>query len=119
MLRLVEFLKKVAFKDFRFYAIISFLFLIIFFTQKNLWFGDQSKANLKKLEREILLLSEERLELENQNKLLEEEKIKLSSGREAIEGLARSELGLIKPGEKFYIFESIKQEDISKIPEIN
>ena len=117
MLRLVEFLKKVAFKDFRFYAIISFLFLIIFFTQKNLWFGDQSKANLKKLEREILLLSEERLELENQNKLLEEEKIKLSSGREAIEGLARSELGLIKPGEKFYIFESIKQEDISKIPE--
>ena len=82
MLRLVEFLKKVAFKDFGFYAIISFLFLIIFLTQKNLWFGDQSKANLKKLEREILLLSEERLELENQNKLLEEEKIKLSSGRE-------------------------------------
>ena len=119
MLRLVVFLKNVAFKDFRFYATISFLFLIIFFTQKNLWFGDQSKANLKNLEKEILILSEERLELENQNKLLEEEKIKLSSGREAIEGLARSELGLIKPGEKFYIFESIKQEDISKIPEIN
>ena len=119
MLRLVEFLKKLAFKDFRFYAIISFLFLIIFFTQKNLWFGDQSKANLKNLEKEILILSEERLELENQNRLLEEEKIKLSSGREAIEGLARSELGLIKPGEKFYIFESMKQEDISKIPEIN
>jgi len=41
MLRLVVFLKKVAFKDFRFYATISFLFLIIFFTQKNLWFGEQ------------------------------------------------------------------------------
>ena len=119
MLRLVVFLKKVAFKDFRFYATISFLFLIIFFTQKNLWFGDQSKADLRNLEKEILILSEERLKLENQNKLLEEEKIKLSSGREAIEGLARSELGLIKPGEKFYIFEPIKQEDISKIPEIN
>ena len=51
--------------------------------------------------------------------LVKEEKIKLSSGREAIEGLARSELGLIKPGERFYIFEPVKQEDISKKPEIN
>ena len=32
------------------------------------------------------------------------EKEKFSMGRNAIEGLARSELGLIKPGEIFYQF---------------
>ena len=35
---------------------------------------------------------------------LEKEKKRLNSGIEAIEGLARSELGLIKPGEIFYQF---------------
>ena len=42
--------------------------------------------------------------------MLDAEKIKLSSGRDAIEGLARSELGLIKPGESFYIFSDQKSD---------
>ena len=44
------------------------------------------------------------LELERKNMLLEEEKRRLSSSRNAIEGLARQDLGLIKPGETFYKF---------------
>jgi cell division protein FtsB len=119
MLRLVEFLKKIRSKDLKFYATISVLFLIIVFTQKNIWFGDQSRVDLRNLEKEILTLTEEKIRLENQNKLLEEEKIKLSSGREAIEGLARSELGLIKPGEKFYIFEAAVKEDTLTVAEVN
>ena len=53
--------------------------------------------------------------MERKNLLLEQEKNRLSSGREAIEGLARSELGLIKPGETFYKFkpEQIKDKEIN------
>lgn len=119
MFRLIQFLKKIRSKELKFYATISILFLIIVFTQKNIWFGEQSRMDLRNLEKEILTLTEEKIRLENQNKLLEEEKIKFSSGREAIEGLARSELGLIKPGEKFYIFEAAVKEDTSTVAEVN
>lgn len=119
MLRLNKFIQKTKSKDLRFYIAISALFLVIAFTQKNIWFGEQSRSDLKVLEKEILALTEERTRLENDNRLLEEEKIKLSSGRETIEGLARSELGLIKPGEKFYIFEATLEEDISISSEVN
>ena len=74
---------------------------------------------MKNLKKEILTLTEEKIKLKNQNKLLEKEKIKLSSGRETIEGLARSELGLIKPGEKFYIFESNLEDETSRESQVN
>mgnify|MGYP006155306077 FL=1 len=119
MFRLVEFFRKVGARDFRFYTAISLLLLIVFFTQNNIWFGDQSRADLKILQEEIVFLEEEKLRLKNENKLLNEEKIKLSSGRETIEGLARSELGLIKPGEKFYIFEDKDSEQKPTKSELN
>ena len=119
MPRLNKVIQKTKSKDLRFYIAISVLFLVVVFTQKNIWFGEQSRSDLRILEKEISALTEERIRLENENKLLEEEKIKLSSGRETIEGLARSELGLIKPGEKFYIFEAILEEDISISSEVN
>lgn len=46
------------------------------------------------------------VELKKDNKILAEERDKLSSGREALEGAARYELGMIKPGEKFYVFKN-------------
>lgn len=119
MLWLNKFIQKTKSKDLSFYIAISVLFLVVVFTQKNIWFGEQSRSDLRVLEKEISALTEERIRLENENKLLEEEKIKLSSGRETIEGLARSELGLIKPGEKFYIFEATLEEDISISSEVN
>ena len=42
--------------------------------------------------------------IENNNQALIEEKEKLNSGKEALEGVARLELGMIKPGETFYVF---------------
>ena len=45
-----------------------------------------------------------------ENKTLEEERDKLSLGREAIEGVARTELGLIKSGETFYVFKDTQEE---------
>jgi len=42
--------------------------------------------------------------IKEQNQELLKEKQKLSSGKEALEGAARIELGMIKQGEKFYVF---------------
>ena len=42
------------------------------------------------------------------------EKQKLSSGKEALEGAARIELGMIKQGEKFYVFKEESSVDSLK-----
>ena len=79
-------------------------------TQFNYWFGDHNRSDLNSMKDEIGQISLENEELLYENKLLEEERDKLSSGREAIEGVARSELGLIKPGETFYVFKDTQEE---------
>ena len=79
-------------------------------TQFNYWFGDYNRSDLDSMKEEISRISVENEQLLLENKLLEEERDKLSSGREALEGVARSELGLIKPGETFYVFKDSKDE---------
>ena len=79
-------------------------------TQFNYWFGEYSRSDLNSMKEEISRISIENEELLLENNLLEEERNKLSSGREALEGVARSELGLIKPGETFYVFKDSKEE---------
>ena len=74
--------------------------------QINIWSGDYGYSNLNDLKEEFKEKEQLTLELERSNLLLEQEKEQLRSERNAIEGLARSELGLIKPGETFYKFQS-------------
>jgi len=79
-------------------------------------FGEFNYLLLGQLEEEVSFLEENNKKLDEKNRLLEEEKNKLLSGRRAIEGMARSELGLIKPGEIFYKFK--KEEELTKeLPE--
>ena len=68
MLWLNKFIQKTKSKDLRFYIAISLLFLVVVFTQKNIWFGEQSRSDLRVLEKEIAALTEERIRLENENK---------------------------------------------------
>ena len=110
MLWVINYFKKIFSGNIRFYLLVSILTLVIFMTQFNYWFGDYNKSDLNSMKEEIAQISIENEELLFENKLLEEEKDKLSSGREAIEGVARSELGLIKPGETFYVFKDAQEE---------
>ena len=110
MLWVIKYLKKTFSGNIRFYLLVSILTLVIFMTQFNYWFGDYNRSDLNSMKEEIAEISIENEELLFENKLLEEERDKLSSGRDAIEGLARSELGLIKPGETFYVFKDAKEE---------
>ena len=65
------------------------------------------------LREDIVIQEDQNEELFKKNAYLEKEKKRLNSGIEAIEGLARSELGLIKPGEIFYQFK--KNNEIREI----
>ena len=110
MLWLIKYFKKIFSGNIRFYLLVSILTLVIFMTQFNYWYGDYNRSDLNSMKEEIAQISIENEELLLENKLLEEERDKLSSGREAIEGVARSELGLIKPGETFYVFKNTQEE---------
>jgi cell division protein FtsB len=110
MLWVIKLFKKTFSGNIKFYLLVSILTLVIFMTQFNYWFGDYNRSDLNSMKEEIAQISIENEELLLENKLLEEERDKLSSGREAIEGVARSELGLIKPGETFYVFKDTQEE---------
>jgi len=97
-------------KDYLFYGTSLLLLLIILSVQIKIWTGESSFFGLKELKEEVVTLEDKKTSILRANKMLDAEKIKLSSGRDAIEGLARSELGLIKPGESFYIFSDQKSD---------
>jgi len=110
MLWLVKYLKETFREKYRFYLLALILISIIFLTQFNYWFGDYNRTDLNSMKEEIIKISIENEKLLLENKTLEEERDKLSLGREAIEGVARTELGLIKSGETFYVFKEAEEE---------
>ena len=87
-----------------FFSSCLILSCLIAVTQYQFWFGDYSKGDLNKLKDEIALVELETDIIKKKNQELLQEKNKLNSGKEALEGAARIELGMIKPGEKFYVF---------------
>ena len=111
--------EKVIGKEGLFY-ILSILLLIIFiYLHFNIWYGDYSYSKLVNLKKDIREKEESNIKLTRKNLELEEEKNKLVSGKSAIEGIARYELGLIKSGEVFYKFKSKKYKPQESNPDEN
>ena len=84
----------------KFLTLIMLLLLILL--QYRLWNGTGSLV-------EVNLLKEEIEKIKNQNEILKERNLSLTAevfdlkkGDEAIEEIARSEMGMIKDGETFY-----------------
>ena len=96
------------------FASFIILSLIIGLTQYQFWFGDFSRSDLQTLKEDMALVESEINLIKRQNQDLLEEKHKLSSGKEALEGAARTELGMIKQGEKFYVFKEESSDDSLK-----
>ena len=99
-------LKSLKKDDYIFLPLVLILSVLLIIVQVNIWTGDYSYSNLKNLKKELNDKKQLTIQLEESNLLLEEEKNQLRSERNAIEGLARSELGLIKPGETYYKFQT-------------
>ena len=97
-----------------FFASFIILSFIIGLTQYQFWFGDFSRSDLQTLKEDMALVESETNLIKEQNQDLLKEKQKLISGKEALEGAARIELGMIKQGEKFYVFKEESSVDSLK-----
>ena len=79
------------------------LLLILLGLHYRLWIGAGSWADVAALERKIDQQADKNERLVARNQLLEGEVISLKSGLDAIEERARSDLGMIKHNETFYL----------------
>ncbi len=82
------------------FGLLGFMFIVL---QYQLWFGDGSVRTLQLLELELAAQQANNEQLQQRNKLVEIEALDLKNGLEAVEERARSELGMIKKGETFYL----------------
>jgi len=71
-------------------------------TQYALWFGDKNAFDLYRLKQSYSQQEAKNEVLAHRNQTLVAEVIDLKQGGEAVETIARSQLGLIKQGESFY-----------------
>ena len=80
-------------------VIMIFLLLLL---QYRLWTGNGSLVEVNLLNDEIEKVKNENENLKERNLSLTAEVFDLKQGHEAIEEIARSEMGMIKDGETFY-----------------
>ena len=80
-------------------VIMVFLLLLL---QYRLWTGNGSLVEVNLLKDEIEKIKNENEKLNERNLSLTAEVFDLKQGHEAIEEIARSEMGMIKDGETFY-----------------
>lgn len=78
------------------------LLALLAFLQLRLWFGEGGRRSVADLERKVAAQARENGGLKQRNAALAAEVEDLKSGEAAVEDRARSELGMIKPGETFY-----------------
>lgn len=79
------------------------LLLVLLMLQYRLWIGEGSFAKLRQLESRVHAQSLENDEIRERNDVLETEVLNLKEGLEAVEERARTELGMIREDETFYL----------------
>ena len=74
--------------------------------QFDIWFKDDGFSRVKELEQMIDSQTEENQKLKLRNEQLEQEIEELKTGTESIEEKARTDFGMIKEGEEFYLIKN-------------
>lgn len=82
--------------------LVLVLLVLLGMLQYKLWFGAGGHREVAALRAQVQAQEAENLRLEQRNEALAAEVEDLKSGEAAIEERARSELGMVKPGEVFY-----------------
>ena len=91
--------------------LLVILFLILLGLQYRLWVGQGSLAQADSLNERIAAQQAENAELQARNDALYAEVEELRNGQEAIEEQARTELGMVKEGETFYLIIDEDEQD--------
>lgn len=81
-------------------ALVLLILLVVL--QVHLWTGRGGMRDVWRLQQRIEEQKAENAQLKARNEMLAAEVEDLKHGEEAIEERARSELGLVRPGETFY-----------------
>ena len=84
-------------------AIVWGLAVLVLFLQYRFWLGDGGYADKRRLSAQVSAQQAEVEQLKARNAALQAEVDDLKSGVAAVEGRARAELGMIQPGETFYL----------------
>ncbi|MGD8827901.1 MAG: cell division protein FtsB [Gammaproteobacteria bacterium] len=82
--------------------LLAILVVALLVLQYHLWVGSGSMPAAWNLQKALNAQRHENADLKERNRALEAEVRDLKSGSEAIEERARTELGMIRPGETFY-----------------
>ena len=85
----------------RWWPIVALL-VLLFALQSKLWLGEGGWSRARELQGTVAEQRAENARLQQRNDALSAEVEDLKSGESAVEERARSELGMIKPGETFY-----------------
>ena len=83
-------------------VLLLLLVLLLALLQYKLWFGNGGQREVEALQAQVAKQEAENLKLQQRNEALKAEVENLKSGEAAVEERARSELGMVKPGETFY-----------------
>ena len=93
------------------------LVLLLGWLQYKFWLGVGSSGQVVALEQQVAAQKRENAGLQERNDALAAEVEDLKSGESAVEERARSELGMIKPGETFYrVVEPVPAAPVSADP---
>lgn len=82
--------------------VVLVLVALLAWLQWRLWFGNGGQREVDALRAQVAAQARENEGLQQRNAALAAEVRDLKSGEAAVEERARSELGMIKPGETFY-----------------
>lgn len=77
--------------------------VMVLFLQYRFWLGDGGYSDKRRLQSQVAAQQIEVEKLRARNAALQAEVDDLKSGVAAVEGRARSDLGMILPGETFYL----------------
>ncbi len=81
----------------------ALLLLLLLGLQYRLWVGEGSLADVSRLQRKIEQQQVNNDRLRERNRILAIEVDELKSGLDSVEERARSDMGMIKKGETFYM----------------
>ena len=83
-------------------VLVLLLIALLAWLQYRLWFGSGGQREVAELQQQVQAQTRSNAGLKKRNEELAAEVEDLKSGEAAVEERARSELGMIKPGETFY-----------------
>ncbi len=94
--------------------LIAIMVILLAGLQYKIWFGDVGRLAAERLRGELTQQNKRTVALERRNRILTAEVLALKEGLGAVEARARSNLGMIKDGETFYLVPESKSVSAKK-----